>query len=181
MKILVMNGSPTAESRTRGIAEYAANVLQEKGVEVTFFDAGKDRLPLYTGDTAEQENEAVQKLIQAADEAQGFFICTPEYHNGMSGALKNALDFLTGNQFKNKPVVITAAAGGGKGGINALNNLRTVMRGLYSLVIADQFVADPIHFNDERELTEELATLRVNSLIDQLMDLTKLVSSNSKN
>ncbi|MDN4524394.1 NADPH-dependent FMN reductase [Fictibacillus fluitans] len=181
MKILVMNGSPTAESRTRGIAEYAANVLQEKGVEVTFFDVGKDRLPLYTGDTAEQENEAVRKLVKAADEAQGFFVCTPEYHNGMSGALKNALDFLTGAQFKNKPAVITAAAGGGKGGINALNNLRTVLRGLYSLVIADQFVADPLHFNDERELTEELATLRVNALIDQLVDLTKLVLSNSKN
>ncbi|SFF16915.1 azobenzene reductase [Bacillus sp. OV194] len=181
MKILVMNGSPTAESRTRGIAEYAANVLKEKGIDVSFFDAGKDRLPLFTGDTAEREDEAVRGLSKAADEADGFFICTPEYHNGMSGALKNALDFLSGGHFKNKPVAIAAAAGGGKGGINALNNLRTVMRGLYSLVLPDQFVADPLHFNEERELSEELATLRVSALTDQLIDLTKVVSANKQN
>lgn len=178
MKILVMNGSPSAESRTRGMAEYAAGVLKQKGMEVSFFDAGKDRLPLYTGDTSEQEDEAVRKLKTAADEADGFFICTPEYHNGMSGALKNALDFLSGSHFKNKPIAITAAAGGGKGGINALNNVRTVMRGLYGLVLADQFVADPLHFNDEYELSEELATLKISALSDQLVELTQLVSSN---
>ncbi|EIT85731.1 NADPH azoreductase [Fictibacillus macauensis ZFHKF-1] len=176
MKILVMNGSPTVASRTRGIAEYAEKVLKEQGIHVTFFDAGKNKLPLFTGDMSEREHEEVKRLTQLAEEAQGFFICTPEYHSGMSGALKNALDFLSGSHFKNKPAAIAAAAGGGKGGINALNNLRTVLRGLYALVLPDQFVADPLHFNDEQELVEELAVLRVKALVEQLTSLTSTVA-----
>ena len=56
-------------------------------------------------------------------------LCTPEYHNAMSGALKNSLDYLSSSEFVHKPVALLAVAGGGKGGINALNSMRTVARG----------------------------------------------------
>jgi NAD(P)H-dependent FMN reductase len=178
MKIMVIAGSPTAESRTRGIAQYAAEVLKENNVEVLYFDVGIDRLPLFTGDAATADNETVKKLAAYADEADGFFVTTPEYHSGMSGALKNALDFLGGKHFKNKPSVIAAAAGGGKGGINALANLRTVLRGIYSLVLPDQYVADPVNFDEGNVLVDELAKTRVSELALQLKELTELLSNN---
>jgi azobenzene reductase len=178
MKIMVIAGSPTAESRTRGIAQYAAEVLREMNVEVLYFDVGIDRLPLFTGDAASAENETVKKLAEYAEEADGFFVTSPEYHSGMSGALKNALDFLGGKYFKNKPSAIAVAAGGGKGGINALANLRTVLRGIYSLVIPDQYVADPVNFDEGNVLVDELAQTRVRELATQLKELTELVSAN---
>jgi azobenzene reductase len=178
MKIMVIAGSPTAESRTRGIAHYAAEVLKEMNVEVLYFDVGMDRLPLFTGDAASAENETVKKLAEYAEEADGFFVTSPEYHSGMSGALKNALDFLGGKYFKNKPSAIAVAAGGGKGGINALANLRTVLRGIYSLVIPDQYVADPVNFDEGNVLVDELAQTRVRELATQLKELTELVSAN---
>lgn len=178
MKIMVIAGSPTAESRTRGIAQYAAEVLREMNVEVLYFDVGIDRLPLFTGDAVSAENETVKKLAEYAEEADGFFVTSPEYHSGMSGALKNALDFLGGKYFKNKPSAIAVAAGGGKGGINALANLRTVLRGIYSLVIPDQYVADPVNFDEGNVLVDELAQTRVRELATQLKELTELVSAN---
>jgi azobenzene reductase len=178
MKIMVIAGSPKAESRTRGLAQYAAEVLREMNVEVLYFDVGIDRLPLFTGDATSAENEMVKKLADYAEEADGFFVTSPEYHSGMSGALKNALDFLGGKYFKNKPSSIAVAAGGGKGGINALANLRTVLRGIYSLVIPDQFVADPVNFDEGNVLVDELAKRRVRELAAQLKELTELVSAN---
>jgi azobenzene reductase len=178
MKIMVIAGSPTAKSRTRGIAQYAAEVLREMNVEVLYFDVGIDRLPLFTGDATSAENETVKKLGDYAEQADGFFVTSPEYHSGMSGALKNALDFLGGKHFKNKPSAIAVAAGGGKGGINALANLRTVLRGIYSLVIPDQYVADPVNFDEGNVLVDELAKTRVSELATQLKELTELVSAN---
>lgn len=47
--------------------------------------------------------------------ADGVVLCTPEYHNAMSGALKNSLDYLSSSEFLHKPVALLAVAGGGKG------------------------------------------------------------------
>lgn len=178
MKIMVIAGSPKAEARTRGIAQYASEVLRELNVDVLYFDVGSHQLPLFTGDPTSAENETVKKLSEYAEQADGFFVTTPEYHSGMSGALKNALDFLGGKHFKNKPSAIAAAAGGGKGGMNALTNLRTVLRGVYSLVLPDQFVADPVNFDEGNVLVDELAQTRVRDLATQLKELTELVSVN---
>ncbi len=41
----------------------------------------------------------------------GVVLCTPEYHNAMSGALKNSLDYLSSSEFIHKPVALLAVAG----------------------------------------------------------------------
>lgn len=175
MKILVISGSPTKKSRTRGLSNLVTEKLQDMNADVLNFDVGLDKLPLFTGSEDEQSNPTVQKLKSYASEADGFFVLTPEYHSGMSGALKNALDFLSGIYFKNKPITIAAAAGGGKGGINALNNLRLVLRGLYGLVLPGQFVADPAIFDDNYRVISEDAVERINSLVLEQVTLTKLI------
>lgn len=103
----------------------------------TYFSLQKHPLPVFDGTEEQLKNRHVQTLQQLADEARGFFILTPEYHNGMSGALKNALDFLNKNHFHQNPAAIAAVSGGGKGGINALNNLRLVLRGLSTNVLPE--------------------------------------------
>lgn len=86
----------------------------------------------------------------------------------MSGALKNAIDFLSNEQFKYKPVALLAVAGGGKGGINALTNMRTVMRGVYANVIPKQLVLDPVHIDyDNAAVTEEME-VSIKELMEEL-------------
>lgn len=175
MKLLVMNGGTTEGSRTRALTKAFETVLRDKGVEILTFDTGVDILPIYTGRNEDLEVPAVKRLIEAAQEADGFVICTPEYHNGMSGSLKNAIDYLGGKQFKGKTAIIGAACGGGKGGINALNNLRQVLRGVYALVLPDQIVVDPEHFDQQVSVTNEDVLRRIEAMADELIRITGLL------
>jgi azobenzene reductase len=176
MKIMVINGGARAISRTRGLSVAFERALAAKGVEILRFDLGTEILPIFTGTEAEKESASVQKLISYAEQADGFVICTPEYHNGISGALKNALDFLGGKQFKGKPAVIGAACGGGKGGINALNNLRQVLRGVYALTLPDQIVTDPEHYDEKLQVVGQDALERIEAMTEELVRITTLLS-----
>lgn len=151
MKIVVINGTPRKFGRTRIAANYIAKSLQAELIDLSNYD-----LPLFNGEESQTVIPVVKQLRQVAEDATAFVWLTPEYHSGMSGALKNALDFLKGDHFRNKPTLLFAVAGGGKGGINALNQMRIVGRGLYANVLPNQLVLDPDCFiREEERLTEE--------------------------
>ncbi|WP_124727439.1 NADPH-dependent FMN reductase [Staphylospora marina] len=171
MKILVIGGSPRANGKTRVVAEAGKDLLKAKGIEVLEFDVRNHALPLYDGDEETANHPQVKRLVELAGEADGFLICSPEYHSGMSGALKNALDFLSGKQFRRKPAAIVAVAGGGKGGINALNNMRTVLRGVGALVIPDQLVIDEDRIQGNL-IVDETLQRRYTDLVEQLAEIT---------
>ncbi|MED0675216.1 NAD(P)H-dependent oxidoreductase [Aneurinibacillus thermoaerophilus] len=172
MKVMVLSGSSRPNSNTRGLAKEVCAHLEQQKVDVLFFDVGINELPIYKGGE-DMEHPEVKRLQRYAEEADAFFVCTPEYHSGMSGALKNALDFLHGDHFRGKPVMIAAAGGGGKGGINALNNLRTVLRGVYALVLSDQYVTDMSCYNDRCELVHDDSRTRLKEMVCELLRVTK--------
>ena len=130
MKILVVCGSPREQANTRVLAKAVEGIVRARGVDLLTFDVRYDRLPLFGMEEEDGAGPGLVKLRSDARAADGMVICTPEYHNGISGALKNALDFLGGDVFAGKGILLLAAAGGGKGGINALNQLRLIMRAL---------------------------------------------------
>ncbi|KPB03140.1 NADPH-dependent FMN reductase [Bacillus sp. CHD6a] len=169
MKIIAINGSPRKKGRT-GIA---ARFLQRKyGVEV--IDLSDGDIPLYNGESYQAELDNVISLREKIKGADGVVLLSPEYHSGMSGALKNALDFLGSEQFHSKPVGLLAVAGGGKGGINALNNMRVVGRGVYANVIPRQLVLDPHCFVDENDSVNEESAELVDALYQELVMYVKM-------
>ncbi|OIK10187.1 FMN-dependent NADH-azoreductase [Bacillus sp. MUM 116] len=169
MKLVIINGSPRKKGRTRIATHFIA-----KKYDAELFDLSEVNIPMYNGEAEQGELPVVQQLKRLVQEADAVILATPEYHSAMSGALKNALDFLSSEQFAHKPVALLAVAGGGKGGINALNNMRTVARGVYANAIPKQLVLDPQCFNYEQyTLNEESAEL-VDGLLKELMLYTKL-------
>lgn len=167
MKILLFCGSARANSNSRRVVQYVDSLLQQEGVETTLFDVGEQRLPLFDGEKETLAHPLVTSLQKQAHEADGFFVCSPEYHSGMSGSLKNAFDFLGWDHFYNKPVSIAATAGGGKGGMNALNNLRLVLRGVGALVLIQQVVVDPQDILDHGDLVPKIQE-RIKGLVQEL-------------
>jgi len=87
MKLVVINGTPRKFGRTRVVAKYIADQFEGE-----LFDLAVEELPLYNGEESQRELEAVKKLKALVKNADGVVLCTPEYHNAMSGALKNSLD-----------------------------------------------------------------------------------------
>ncbi|GIM45157.1 FMN-dependent NADPH-azoreductase [Collibacillus ludicampi] len=172
-----MNGSARVGANTKTVAEYIRTELANHGVTVDLFDVREHMLPIFQGDEAQSNDPHVQYLHKIALEADAFIICTPEYHNGMSGALKNALDFLSNTHFRDKPVGIVAVAGGGKGGINALNNMRIVLRGLYALVMPGQVVVDKAYV-ENGQITNSLLKQNLSALVDQIVQIGKALRGN---
>ncbi|MBO9129325.1 NADPH-dependent FMN reductase [Bacillus sp. 165] len=167
MKLTIINGTPRKHGRTTIAASYIA-----KTYGGSLIDLSIEPLPLYNGEEQQNTLSVIKTLRKEIVEADGIVLCTPEYHNAMSGALKNALDFLGSKEFAHKPVALLAVAGGGKGGINALNNMRTVGRGVYANVIPKQLVLDGIYFQNG-ELLEEAKPM-VADLINELQMYMKI-------
>jgi azobenzene reductase len=88
LKLLVVNGSPRRNSNTGKVAQFVASLLENKNAEFTVFSVGT--LPLYDDEEETYEHPEVKKWVTLANDADGLFICTPENHSGMSGALKKA-------------------------------------------------------------------------------------------
>ncbi|MCR2821107.1 NADPH-dependent FMN reductase [Lederbergia panacisoli] len=171
-RILVINGGMPKGGRTEIITRYIAGQYK-----LDYIDIGKVNLPLLTGEEEQWQLPAVINFKEKVRLSTGIILISPEYHGGMTGALKNTLDFLTSEELEYKPVALVATAGGGKGGINCLNNMRTVMRGFYANVIPKQIVLDPECFNyDDGTLWEESAKL-VDDMVQELLMFVK-VSSN---
>ncbi|MBV8188357.1 MAG: NAD(P)H-dependent oxidoreductase [Alphaproteobacteria bacterium] len=87
--------------------------------------------PLYNFDIQAkgfpEKVEAAQKKMLAAD---GIVLVTPEYNYGVSGVLKNAIDWLsrtTPQPFAAKPIAIFGAAAGLLGTARAQYNLRQIL------------------------------------------------------
>ncbi|ASB90337.1 NAD(P)H-dependent oxidoreductase [Bacillus sonorensis] len=164
MNITVISGTARKQGRTRVAASYIANTYHAGLIDLSEFS-----LPIFNGEEEQFSLENVQTLRTSVKEADAVVLLSPEYHSGMSGALKNAIDFLSSEQFANKPVALFACAGGGKGGMNALANMRIVARGVYANVIAKQLVLDPIHIDDENHTVTEGAKAKIKDVMEDLL------------
>ena len=110
----------------QGAAERGAStrILDLQDYELVFADGRNTPYPA-----------GVQRLKAHVKAADGIIISTPEYHSGMSGVLKNALDLMGFDQFGGKTIGLVGVSGGAMGAVNALNSLRGVGRSLHAWVI----------------------------------------------
>ncbi|WP_335872422.1 NADPH-dependent FMN reductase [Bacillus sp. 2205SS5-2] len=163
MTIVIINGTPRKKGRTRIASKFLASKYHLDLIDLADFG-----LPLYTGEEVQSQLGIVKKLKKKVREADAVILASPEYHSGMSGALKNMLDFLSNEEFSHKPIALLACAGGGKGGINCLSNMRTVARGLYANVIPKQLVLDPNCFDYEKQSLLEEPEKLAHALVQEL-------------
>ena len=108
MKILALSGSLRAASEnTRLLRELARPV--PAGMQVVVY-SGLGELPLFNPDI-EFPNPPAAALREAINAADAVVIASPEYAHGVTAVIKNALDWMAGNEsFVNKPVALLNAA-----------------------------------------------------------------------
>ncbi|WP_299151768.1 NAD(P)H-dependent oxidoreductase [uncultured Tateyamaria sp.] len=125
--LLGISGSLRAGATNRKLLREAARLFGD----CTYVEADI-LMPLYDGDSEEADGppEAAETLAGQIVEADAVLISTPEYNKGPSGALKNALDWVSripGNPWADKPLAVMSAAAGRAGGERAQMILRGYM------------------------------------------------------
>ncbi len=118
-KLVGLSGSLRAGSFNTQLMHAAAALWPEAA-----FTPANLRLPLYDGDLEEASGIPgdVQTLADQISGADAVIVVTPEYNKGISGVLKNALDWVSrtdGAPWADKPVAIMSATAGRAGGERA--------------------------------------------------------------
>lgn len=127
-KLLGISGSLRQESVNSKLIREGARLF---GKDAKWTEADLN-LPLYNGDDEDREGlpQSVQVLVDQIAEADAVLIATPEYNAGVTGVLKNALDWVSRakpNPLNGKPVAVMSAAAGRAGGIRAQTMLRNCL------------------------------------------------------
>ncbi len=115
LRLLSVCGTAHDDSRLPRLLEVAEAAAAQAGARVERVDLFAIDLPVMRFGDAEQSHlPQVQRIREAAAQADLFLIGTPEYHGSMSGALKNWFDFLY-EELAGKVAAFVATTGGGGG------------------------------------------------------------------
>lgn len=159
-KILTICGSLRAGSYNRKLLSEAVSLFGP--AEVTEANL---RLPLFDGDL--QDSQGIPTDVQTlADQivcADGIILSSPEYNKGITGVLKNALDWISrveGSVLMDKPIAVMSAAAGRSGGETGQFMTRACLIPLQPRLVNSSFVMiagagrefEDVHLKNERYL-----------------------------
>ena len=127
LKLLALSGS----LRRASYNTYAINALKAlapSNVDITIGKIGE--LPLFNPDRERDDIPALKKLKSDLKQSSGLIIATPEYAHGISGPMKNALDWLvSGDEFPYKPIMLINTSPRASHAQQALVEVLTTMSG----------------------------------------------------
>jgi chromate reductase len=108
-------------------------------------------LPLYNeDDDSEHAPESVRALRSAIEASDGVIVISPEYNHGMSGVLKNALDWASRphglSVLREKPVLTMTASPAFTGGVRAQQQMNETLAAIQARpVLRSQIVIGGVH------------------------------------
>ena len=140
MKILALSGSLRANSINSALLRAAAR-LAPMGLTVTVYH-GLGDLPLFNPDIEDQPIEAITNFHAQVADADALLIASPEYAHGVTGTIKNALDWLVGFEpFAYKLVAIFNASPRAQ---HADAALREILKTMSAAVVEEASMTIPL-------------------------------------
>jgi chromate reductase len=172
-RLLGLSGSIRRESFCKAILE----TIREKvsaDTGVTNFDL--EPIPPYNQDLDNETDwpAPVRALREAVIEADGLIAITPEYNHGMSGVLKNAIDWVSRPGYesilKDKPVVTMSLSN--RGGLRAQSQMHDTFLSTVSRITPGReiVIIEPSKKITNGRLTEENMLRVVMRGVDVLID-----------
>jgi len=109
IRVLAISGSLRAASLNSALLRAVARIAPP-GIEVVLC-RGIGGLPLFNPDIEASDPAPVASLRAQITAADALLFASPEYAHGVTGAMKNALDWMVGNEsFVHKPVALFNAS-----------------------------------------------------------------------
>jgi NAD(P)H-dependent FMN reductase len=168
MKILAFCGSLRSVSMNAALLRATAR-LAPKGIVVELFD-GLGGLPLFNPELEAQMPPAVTRMQHAIDGCDALLIASPEYAHGVTGILKNALDWLVSYEgFVGKPVAIFNAS---PRSVHADPALREILTTMSAALLTDACLALPLRGTgiDEQGIVDSPHAAAIRAALRRMAD-----------
>jgi FMN reductase len=91
--VVGIGGTTRANSSSERALRFALEEAERAGAETVLLGASEIELPMYAPERPERTPEA-ERLVREIARADGLVLSTPGYHGGISGLVKNALDYV---------------------------------------------------------------------------------------
>jgi NAD(P)H-dependent FMN reductase len=155
-RILAFAGSTRADSYNKKLVGLAAVGARIAGADVTVIDLRDYPLMCYDADQEATDGlpANARKLKQLFLAHGGLLIASPEYNSGISGVLKNTIDWVSRPEsaddpplacFAGKTAALLSASPGPMGGWRGLLQLRLLLGNIKVLVLPDQISVPHAH------------------------------------
>ena len=175
MKILAISGSLRAASINSALLRTAA-LLAPPEVDITLCSMIGD-LPLFNPDLELQVPSSVARLREAVAAADALLIASPEYAHGVTGTIKNMLDWLVSfESFYNKPVALLNASPRAH---HADFAMREILKTMSAAIVEDASFTIPLMGANITEESMASSPVISQAIRDALAALYRAVASKS--
>ncbi len=175
-KIAVISCSLNKSSRSRILAQQAAESLSSLQAEVEFIDLQKFELPFCDGGSAYGDSNVIH-LTKRITEMDAVLLAVPIYNYYANAAAKNLIE-LTGKAWEDKVVGFLAAAGGHSSYMSTMSLANQLMLDFRCLVVPRFVYATGSDFGPGADGGESIIDDKIASRVDELAETTfKLAGS----
>lgn len=177
-RLLGISGSLRKASTNTAILKSLAEVVADKATLELF---PLHEIPLYDQDIdVEPSLPAIAAFREAIAAADGVIISSPEYNYGMSGVLKNALDWASRpygkSRLTGKPVLTITASAASTGGVRAQTQLNETLTAIAALVVLrpQSVIGSVFQKMTDGKFTDETSLKFLSAAVDDLLrDIAK--------
>jgi chromate reductase, NAD(P)H dehydrogenase (quinone) len=168
MRIFAFAASLRRGSYNRTLIERASELARAGGAEVNLVDFWRFDMPMYDANLNEEKGlpPGAEAMRGYVDDHDAIMIAAPEYNYSISGALKNAIDWVSRARpmpWRGKSIYLMSASPSAVGGIRGLWHTRVPLEGCGALVFPDMFTVANAHqaFDESGRLKDEAAAERL--------------------
>lgn len=139
INLLALSGS-LRQSSYNTAAITALKFIAPQHIDITIGNIGS--LPLFNPDREDECIPAVESLKHSLAESDGLIIASPEYAHGISGPLKNALNWLvSGVEFPFKPIMLINTSPRAS---HAQDSLREILMTMSGIIVEKSCMSIPL-------------------------------------
>ncbi len=172
--IIILSGSIRNGRKSHFVAQYLSAAFDNsEKVNAKLLDLKDYPFPILEVRMNDTETlpHGLQEFNDFFTNVDGVIFVSPEYKNGIPGALKNALDYLEPQVLKRVPFGVVTVSSGGFGGILCLSQLRTVGLALGGIAIPEKLCISKVNdlFSEEGELLDEDLQGKIDGFVESFL------------
>jgi FMN reductase len=175
--IVGLGGTLSDSSSSERALRHVLAAAAEHGAQTKLFAARSLDLPMYTVDRSKRSPAAIA-LVDALAQADGVIIATPGYHGGISGLVKNALDYIEDLRDHERPYLDGRAVGcivcayGWQATTTTLVSLRSTVHALrgWPTPLGVAINSAQTVFDDRGQVVDDQCVQQLTTLSSQVLD-----------